>query len=73
MTLNLFYALQRDEKMHKFLRENSGWYKYLNRNSANYEAFVRSMKKQYRLNPTDKISDALDNIDLISTVIQTLK
>ena len=39
----------------------------------NYEAFIKAMKKQYRLNPTDKISDVLDNIDLLSTVIQTIK
>ena len=73
MTLDVLYTLKNDPKMHKFLRENSGWYKYLNRNNANYPLFVKVMKKQYRLNPTDKISDALDNIDLISTVIQTIK
>lgn len=66
-------ALNSDEKMHKFLHENSHWYKLLNRSSNNYSEFVKTMKKQYRLNPTDKISDALDNIDLISTVIQTIK
>ncbi len=59
--------------MHAFLRENSEWYKALNRNASNYKTFVSAMKKKYKLNPTDKISGALDNLDLISTVIETVK
>lgn len=73
MQLITLYALKNDEKMHKFLRENSDWYKYLNRRVENYPLFVKEMKKKYKLNPTDKISSTLDNIDLISTVIQTIK
>ncbi len=73
MQLSTLFELKSDEKMHALLRENSNWYKYLNRSPENYMVFVKSMKKKYRLNKTDKISDALDNIDLISTVIQTLK
>lgn len=73
MQLITLYALKNDEKMHQCLRENSDWYKYLNRSAKNYPVFVKVMKKQYKLNPTDKISSALDNIDLISSVIQTIK
>lgn len=73
MQLITLYALKSDEKMHKFLKENSEWYKLLNRNAANYQTFVKAMKKQYKLNPTDRISGFLDNIDLISSVIETVK
>ena len=73
MELNLLYELYKDEKMHKYLRENSEWYKELNRNPNNYQKFIKAMKKKYRLGITDKISDTIDNIDLISTVIQTIK
>lgn len=73
MHLVTLYTLMKDEKMHEYLRQNSQWYKLLNRNSSNYEPFVKTMKKQYHLNVTDKISDTIDNIDLISSVIQTLK
>lgn len=73
MQLITLYALQSDEKMHKFLHENSDWYKYLNRNATNYKSFVNAMKKKYKLNPTDKISGVLDNIDFISSVIETVK
>lgn len=73
MQLITLYALKSDEKMHKFLRENTEWYKLLNRNASNYKTFVKVMKKKYKLNPTDKISSALDNLDLISSVIETVK
>lgn len=73
MQLITLYALKNDEKMHLFLHENSEWYKYLNRSSLNYQVFVKAMKKKYKLNTTDKISSTLDNIDLISSVIQTIK
>lgn len=73
MQLITLYALKSDEKMHKFLKENSEWYKLLNRSADNYREFVTVMKKKYKLNPTDKISGMLDNIDLISTVIETVK
>ena len=73
MQLNTLYKLKQDEKMHKFLRENSNWYKLLNRSDKNYTFFVKEMKKKYRLNPADKISDAIDNFDLITSVIQSIK
>lgn len=73
MQLITLYALKNDANMHRYLHENSDWYKHLNRSSRNYPAFVKAMKKQYKLNPTDKISGALDNIDLITSVIQTIK
>lgn len=73
MELNTLYTLKKDTKMHAYLRENSDWYKYLNRSNLNYDAFLKAMKKKYRLGITDRISDTIDNIDLISSVISTLK
>ena len=73
MQLITIYSLKSDEKINRFLKENSELFKNLNRNSVNFHTFVKAMKKQYKLNPTDKISGALDNLDLISTVIETVK
>ena len=73
MQLELQMMLKKDEKMAHLLKENSYWYKQLNRNPANYKDFVKDMKEKYHLRATDKISDAIDNIDLINTVLQTLK
>lgn len=62
-----------DKKMDAFLKQNSYWIKNLNRNGENYKYFVSAMKEKYRLKATDRISDAIDNIDLISGILDTLK
>ena len=72
MELNTLYTLYKDEKMHKYLRENSEWYKYLNREPNYYKAFKKAIKDKYRLNPADKINDTIDNIDLVSTILKNI-
>ena len=47
--------------------------KELNRNSERYSEFVEAMKDLYHLRTTDKISDAIDNIDLISSFLGAFK
>ena len=73
MQLDVQMKFAKDEKMAKFLKENSYWYKELNRNPESYKKFVAEMKVKYKLRTTDKVSEVIDNIDLISTVLQTLK
>lgn len=62
-----------DNKMAELLKHNSYWYKELNRNSDNYQNFINDMKEKYHLKVTDRINDAIDNIDLISNILQSLK
>ena len=65
--------LAKDTKMAGFLKQNSNWIKELNRDSNNYRKFTAAMKEKYHVKMTDKISDAMDNIDLISSVLDVLK
>lgn len=73
MELDLIMKIKNDKKMYELLKLNSYWIKELNRNPDNYKKFVADMKIKYKLRATDKISEAIDNIDLISTVLETLK
>lgn len=73
MEYSLQQKLNEDKKMAEFLKQNSYWYKDLNRNSDNYKNFVTAMKDKYHLKMTDKLSDAIDNIDIISGILDTLK
>lgn len=73
MQLSIQMELEKNPKMANYLKLNSYWYKELNRNPANYKRFVEEMKIKYKLRTTDKVSEVIDNIDLISTVLQTLK
>lgn len=72
MNLIVQQKLSEDKKMNDFLKQNSYWIKELNRDDENYKKYVNEMKKKYRLNMTDKISDTIDNIDIITSVLQTL-
>lgn len=73
MDLVLQQKLTEDQKMAMFLKQNSYWYKELNRNSNYYKEFVNAMKDKYHLKVSDKINDAIDNIDIITGILDTLK
>lgn len=65
--------LQEDKKFKRYLYENSGYIKYLNRNPESYKEFIKEMKVLYKERTTDKINDAINTIDIISSVLDTLK
>lgn len=63
----------KNTKMMDFLKKNSSWFKDLNRNSDNFSKFKSIMKEKEHLRVTDKINDAIDNIDLITSVLEVFK
>ena len=65
--------LKKDQKMLDLLKYNSYWIKELNRDATSIKRYKEDMKVKYRLRTTDKISDAIDNIDIISNVLSALK
>jgi len=73
MQLNVLMELKKDKKMWELLKNNSYWIKELNRDSASIKKYKEDMKVKYKLRTTDKISDAIDNIDIISSVLGALK
>lgn len=73
MNLILQQKLEENPKLAELLKQNSYWFKPLNRSEENYQEFLKNMKDKYRLRMTDKISDAIDNIDMISSILETLK
>lgn len=73
MQKELIEKIRSDKKMYELLKENSYWIKDLTRDPSNYKNFVNDMKTKYHLRITDKVSDAIDNIDLISTVLDAIK
>lgn len=61
--------LDRDPKYLNFLRENSNWYKILNREPNKYDEFVLEMKKKYKLRKIDKFDNIVDTVDIMSKII----
>lgn len=73
MQMQVLLELKKDKKMWELLKLNSYWVKDLNRDSTSVKKFKEDMKIKYKLRTTDKISDAIDNIDIISNVLSALK
>ena len=61
------------KKHYTYLQENSWWIKDLNRSSNNYLKFIDYVKDHYHLKASDKISDAIDSVELLSNVFEALK
>ncbi len=73
MNLTIQYRLKTNRNYIRFLRENSHWYKFLNRSDSYFKDFDNEMKIVYQLRPTDKISKAIDTFDMIQTVLSSMK
>ena len=61
--------LDKDPRFKKYLRENSNWYKELNRDPSSYDKFVKEMKKKYKLRTIDKVDNFVDTVDLVTKII----
>ncbi len=73
MILDLQYKIKNNPNHLKYIRENSEWYKILNRDPKLFSKFEEEVKTNYKLRPTDKISKAIDMFDMIQTVFLSLK
>lgn len=73
MNLNLQYRIKQDPRQLKFLRENSYWYKYLNRSELYYKDFINDMKDKYKLKPTDRINKMIESMEMFTTFLDVLK
>ncbi len=65
-------SIYKDENLLRYLRENSGWYKRLNRNES-LENMVNEMKERYGLRFRDKVDKIGTGIDLINAFMNVTK
>jgi len=73
MNLDTQFKLKNNPLYIKYLRENSYWYKMLNREPNSFIKFEEELKKNYKLRPEDRLNKALDYIEMIEMVMSTLK
>ena len=73
MKLSVQFKLKENPNYLRYLRQNSYWYKYLNRDPRNFKNFEEEVKKVYKLTKVDKISKTLDTIDMLEKLLVTLK
>lgn len=73
MNLENQFKIKNDPMLQKFIRENSYWYKNLNRNPDLIENMTSEMKEKYKLTTSDKINDISNKIDLIKSFMDVIK
>lgn len=71
MKKELIEQIKKD-KYYDYLKQNSYFIKNLIRNPAFYKTFKKIIKEKYHLRITDKINTAIDDIELISNIINTI-
>lgn len=62
-----------DEILHRYLWENSYWYKILNRNPNMLDNMIQEMKDKYKLNTSDKLERLSDRLSMIESLLEVLK
>lgn len=60
-------------KMYEYLKNNSFYIKKFDTNEITFKEFTNEMKKMYKETVPDKIEKAIDNIELVSNVLEILK
>jgi len=72
MTIELQFKIKNDPNLYRYLRENSYWYKELNRNSLAIKEMERKMKSQYKISTQDKIKQLVHGIEMVRTFMDII-
>ena len=73
MQLETQFQINSDPRLKSFLKENSYWYKYLNRSNIYYKDFLNDMKDKYKLKPSDRINKISKDIEILNNILDVLK
>ena len=73
MEINLQYKIKNTKGYYEYLKDNSWWIKNLSRNPDSFNDYQNYLKDKYELRTSDRISKAIDNIDLISSLLSAIK
>ena len=73
MQRKIAYELLENPKLLSHFMEQSYWIKELNRNPKSFSNFQKQMKILYKERASDKLNNALDGIEMISSIIDVSK
>lgn len=73
MNIETQFKIKNNPMLQKYVRENSYWYKTLNRNPKSINYLTDEMKKKYKLTTADKINELSNKLDLIKTFMNVFK
>ena len=73
MNLDIQFKIKNNSRYLQYLRDNSIWYKILNRDPLMFSEFEKKVREQNRIYISDRISKALNTIEMIQNVFTTFK
>lgn len=65
--------IKSDPNLYRYLRENSYWYKYLNRSPIFLRRLEEEMKEKYRLRSVDKIENISNTMKMIQSFLEVMR
>lgn len=73
MTLDVQFRIRNNPNFQRYLRDHSYWYKELNRNPASMERFEEEVKDAYKLRPADKVNQILNTLEVLQTLMSSMR
>lgn len=70
MSPELLIRISNDQKLHTYLKNNSYWYKLLNRDKENFKIFYNAYKSNQRKEKIDKASGVVEALDTVNTIFK---
>lgn len=65
--------IKSNPNLYRYLRENSYWYKYLNRSPLFIRRLEEEMKEKYRLRSVDKIENISNTMKMIESFLEVMR
>ena len=73
MDIKTQMIVRSNPNLYRFLREESYWYKYLNRSPNYLKDMEQAMKSKYKLTAQDKLEKLNQSMGLIHSLMDVLK
>ena len=72
MDIKTQIEIRKNPHIYHYLRENSSWYKMLNRYPESIKDLNQEAKDYFHLNPSDKIDEISRKVELVRTFMDML-
>ena len=73
MDINTQMIIRSNPNLYRFLREESYWYKYLNRDPIYLKEIEKRMKNKYKLTVNDKLDRLNQSMSLLNGFMDIMK
>jgi hypothetical protein len=73
MDINTQMIIRSNPNLYRFLREESYWYKYLNRDPSYIKEIEKRMKNKYKLTVSDKLDRLNQSMSLLNGFMDIMK